>query len=154
MYVLEWRIVSALLRGLFLCLLSQLRSNKGNKHKNNTRVSVETVHHESIYAILFLTRHNESINYDKIDDLNTSSPCLTLSIFVLLMTSQSIADYVSITRQLWRDHVNSDIYLVRFHRYSRRYSRPVVKESRSFYICIIYIYEHYIYIYMILYIYI
>ena len=30
------------------------------------------------------------------------------------MTSQSIADDVTITRQLWRDHVNSDISLVRY----------------------------------------
>ena len=27
------------------------------------------------------------------------------------MTSRSIADDVTITRQLWRDHVNNDIYI-------------------------------------------
>ena len=32
------------------------------KNQNNTRVSVETVRHESKYIILFLTRRNESIN--------------------------------------------------------------------------------------------
>ena len=69
----------------------------------------ETICHECTYIILFLTRHNESINDDKNDNLYTSSPCLTSSVFVLLMTSQSIADDVSMTRQLSRDHVNSDI---------------------------------------------
>ena len=61
MYVLEWRTVSALTRGLFWCLFPELRSNEGNKYQNNTRVSPETVRHESTYIILFLTRHNESI---------------------------------------------------------------------------------------------
>ena len=28
-------------------------------YQNNTRVSAETVRHESTYIILFLTRHNE-----------------------------------------------------------------------------------------------
>ena len=42
---------------------------------------------------------------EKNDDLYTSSPCLTRSSFVLLMMSQSIADDVTMTRQLWRDHV-------------------------------------------------
>ena len=37
---------------------------------------------------------------DKNDDLYMSSPCLTRSVFILLMTSQSIADDVVITRQL------------------------------------------------------
>ena len=97
------------MRGLFLYLFPELRSNEGNKHKNNTRVSAETVCHESTYIILFLTRHNESINDDKNDDIYTSSLCLTHSVFVLLMTSQSIDDGVTITRQLWRAHVNSDI---------------------------------------------
>ena len=32
---------------------------------NNIWVSVETVRHESAYIILFLTRHDESINDDK-----------------------------------------------------------------------------------------
>ena len=109
MYVLSWRTVSALTRGLFLCLFPELRSNEGNEHKNNTRVSAEAVRHESTCIILFLTRHNESINDDKKDDLYTSSLCLTRSVFVLLMTSQSIADDVTITRQWWCDHVNSDI---------------------------------------------
>ena len=67
------------------------------------------IRRESTYSMLFLTRHNESINDDKNDDVYTSSLCLTRSVFVLPMTSQSIADDVTMTRQLWRDHVNRDI---------------------------------------------
>ena len=109
MYVLEWRTVSALQRGLFLCLFPNLRSNEGHNHKNNTRMGAETVLDESTYIILFLTRHNGSIDDDQNDDLYISSPCLTRSVFVLLMTSQSIVDDATITRQFWRDYVNNDI---------------------------------------------
>ena len=105
MYVLEWRTVTALMRGLFWCLF---QSNERNKYQNNTWVGAELVCHESTYIILFLTGHNESINEDRNDDLNTSSPCLTRFIFVLLMMPQSIADDVTMTEQLWRDHVNYD----------------------------------------------
>ena len=83
MYVLEWRTVSALTRGLFLCLFPVLRSDEGDKHKNNTRVSAATVRHESTKIILFLTRHKESINDDENDDLYTSSPCLTRSVMYI-----------------------------------------------------------------------
>ena len=62
--------------------------------------SCETLRHESAYIILILTRHNESMNDDKNEDLYTSSPCFTRSVFVLLMTSQSIAYDVTMTRQL------------------------------------------------------
>ena len=57
MYVPKWRTVSALTRGLLLY------------HKNNTRVSAETIGHENEYIILFLTRHNEYMNDDENDDL-------------------------------------------------------------------------------------
>ena len=93
----------------FWCLFPELRSNEGNKHQNNTRVTAETVRHKCTYIILFLTQHNESINDDKNNDLYALSQCLTHSVFVLLMTSQSIADDTIMTRQLWRDHVNNDI---------------------------------------------
>ena len=95
--VFEWGTVSALMRGLFWCLFPELRGNEGNKYQNNTPVSAETVRHESTYINLFLTRYNESINDAKNDDLYTSSQCLTRSVFVLLMTSQSIADDVKMT---------------------------------------------------------
>ena len=45
-----------------------------NKYQNNTRVRAETVRHESTYIILFLTRHNETKNDDKDDDLYTNPP--------------------------------------------------------------------------------
>ena len=69
MHVIEWRIVSALTRGLFWCLFPELRSNKGNKYQNNTRVNTETIRHESTYIILFLTWYNEFINNDNNDHL-------------------------------------------------------------------------------------
>ena len=74
----------------------------------NTRVSTETIRHESTYIVLFLTWYG-SLNDDKNDDLYTSSPCLTRPVFVLLMTSQLLANNVTMARQLWRDRVNSDI---------------------------------------------
>ena len=40
MYVLAWRTVHALTRGLFWCLFPELRSNEGNKHQNNTRAEL------------------------------------------------------------------------------------------------------------------
>ena len=69
--------VSALTRRLFWCLFPELRSNKGNKHQNNTQVSAETVCHKSTYIILFLTWHKQSANDDKNDESYRSSPCLT-----------------------------------------------------------------------------
>ena len=101
MYELEWRTVYAFTRGL--------RSNEGNKHHKNTRVSAWTVHHENAYIILFLTQHNESINDDKNDDLHASTQWPTRSVYILLMTYQSIADDVTMTRPLWCDRVISNI---------------------------------------------
>ena len=83
----------------FFVFISRVAKQPGKKHKNNTRVSAEMVRHESTYIILFHARHNESKNDDKNVDLYTSSPCLAHSVFVLLMTSQSIADDVTITKQ-------------------------------------------------------
>ena len=51
MYVLSWRIVSALTRGLFWCLFPSLLRNSGNIHQNNSLVSAETVRHSSTYII-------------------------------------------------------------------------------------------------------
>ena len=64
-----------------------------------------------MYIILFLTGHNEFINDNKNDDLHTSTACLTRLIYILLMTSQSIAVDVTMTRQLWRDN-SLDIMLL------------------------------------------
>ena len=56
MHVLSWRTVSALTQVLFLCLFPSLLRNLGNKHKNNTLVSAETVRHSSTYIILYITQ--------------------------------------------------------------------------------------------------
>ena len=98
--------------GYFGVYFPSCKATRETKHQTNTRVSAETVRRESAYIILFLKRHNESINDDENDDPYTSSPCLTRSVFVLLMTSQSIADDVTMIRQFWRDHVNNDIYFI------------------------------------------
>ena len=100
------------------------------KHKphNTTRLRASPVRHGSTYIISFLTWHNEAINDDGNDDRHTSIPCPTRSVYILLMNSQSIADDVTMTSQLWRDYVNSDIEFVRYRLYPRRYSRPVVSE--------------------------
>ena len=122
MYVLEWRTVSALARGLFWCLFPELRSNEGNTHQNNTRVSAETVRHESTYIILFLTRHNEFINDGKNVDLYTSSPCFTRSFSFcwwrhnrLAMTSQwpdncDANTWQVISNSLHIDFIHDDIH--------------------------------------------
>ena len=122
MYVLSWWTVSAPTRGLFWYLFPSLQSNEGNKHQNNIQMSAETVHHESTHNILFLAWHNESINDNNNDDLYTSSPCLTCTVFIPLMTSHSIPDDITMIRQLWCDHVNNDIKWVRYRFHSWRYS--------------------------------
>ena len=45
--------------GYLWCLFPKMRSNDGNKYQNKTRVSTETVHHDSVYIIVFLTRHTD-----------------------------------------------------------------------------------------------
>ena len=52
MFVLSSRTVSVLTRVLFRYLCRSLLRNSGNKHKNDTRVSVETVLHSS--TLLFM----------------------------------------------------------------------------------------------------
>ena len=121
-YVLEWRIVSALTRGLFWCLFPVLRSNAGNKYQNNTRVSAETVRHESTYIIVFLTRHNESINVYKTISF-THRPRVSLARFSfcwwrhnrLLMTSQwpdncDAITWIVISNSLDIDYIHGDIH--------------------------------------------
>ena len=83
--------------------------NSRNKHKNNTRKSADSSSREYMYIILFLVRQNESINEIKNEYLHTSTPCLTGSVYVQLVTSQSITDDVTMTRQLWHEHANGDI---------------------------------------------
>ena len=122
MYVLEWRIVSAPTIGLFWCLFPELRSNEGNKYQNNTWVSAETVLHESTYIILFLTRHNKSINEYKTTSC-THRSCVSLARFSfcwwshnrLLMRSQWPDDcdaiaWIMISNSLDIDYIHGDIH--------------------------------------------
>ena len=105
---------------VFLVFISRVAKQRGNYYQNNTRVSAETVRHESTYIIWFLTRHNESINDFENDELYTSSPCLTRSVFVLmtsrlLMTSQWPDNYDAITwivisNSLDIDFIHGDIH--------------------------------------------
>ena len=97
MYVLEYELFMRSREDYF-----------GVIHQNNTRMSAYTVRHEITFIILFLARQKASINYDKNDDIHID-PCFTRSLCIILMTSQSIADDVTMARQLWRDHVINDI---------------------------------------------
>ena len=92
-YGIELRTVYVLARGLFWCSFPELLSKGGNKHQNNTRMSVWTVHHESTCIILLFKWHNESIN----DDLHTSNLCLICSFYILLMLSKSM-----LMRSIWQ----------------------------------------------------
>ena len=119
MYVLEWRSVSAPTRGFLLGLFSELQSNDGNKHQNNTPVSAETVHHKSTYVTLFLSWHNESINDDKIIIFTHRS---RVSPARFSFCWWSIAHDVTMTKKLWHYQVNNDIELVRYRFYLQWYS--------------------------------
>ena len=121
MHVLKWQTVSALTGGLFWCLFTKLRSNEGNEHLNNTQLSAETVHHESTYITIFLSRHNESINDNKNDNIYTSSTCLTPLVFCLwrhnrlLMTSQwadicDVNTWIMISNSLDINYIHGDIH--------------------------------------------
>ena len=126
MYVLEWRTVSALMRVSFWCLFPELRSNEGNKHQNNTHVGAKTVCHEGTNIILFLTRHDESMNDGKMT-IFTHRPHVSLAQFPfcwwrhkqLLKTSQWPDSWDAIT---W-------IAISNYRSYSQQYSRPVVWED-------------------------
>ena len=74
---------------------------------------VTTVRYYMHYFIY--TRYNKSKNDDKDDDIHTS----TRLVYLLLMTSQPVADDVTMTRQLRRWQVKNDIY-------SRQYLWQVV----------------------------
>ena len=117
-------------RGLFWCLFLELRSNEGNKYQNNTRVGTETVRHESTYIILFLTRHNKSIN-DDITTIFSHRPRVSLALFSfcwwrhnrLLMTSEWPANCGAIT---WIVLFNSlDIGFIHGNIHDRSCKKPV-----------------------------
>ena len=62
------------------------------------------------------------MNGDENDDPQTSTPFLCRPVYVLLMASQSIADDVTIIRQIWREHMKNDVQFVRYRFDLRRYS--------------------------------
>ena len=88
MYALEWRIVHALTRLLFWCLI-------------NTKIILQGAHKQFVTRVhtLFNFLH-ESINDVNYDNFHTSSACLTCSFYVLLMTLKSFADDITMTRQM------------------------------------------------------
>ena len=84
---LDWPTVYALTRGLFCCLLHELRS-------------AQIVLYESSYIVFLFTQHHESMNVYENDNPHKSTSCLTRAVCFLLMTSQSFADN---TRNTLRD---------------------------------------------------
>ena len=105
-----------------LVFISRVARQRRNKHQNNTRVSAETVRHESTYIILFLTRHNGSINVDK-TTIFTHRPRVSLARFSfcwwrhnrLLMTSHwpdncDAITWIVISKSLDFDFIHGDIH--------------------------------------------
>ena len=84
MYVLEWRTVYALTRGLFWCLFPSFGATR-EINQNNTRMGPWIVRHESTYIILFLARHNGSI----IDIFHIESDWAPSHFGVLSLTGRS-----------------------------------------------------------------
>ena len=107
MYVIAWRTVNALTRGLFWCLFPELCSNEGQKHQNNTRVSAWTVRHKSTYIILFFTRHNESKNDTKAT-IFIHHPRVSLARFTLCWWRHNRS---AMTSQ-WPDHCDANTWQV------------------------------------------
>ena len=124
------------------CLFPELRKDEGNEHQNNTRVGAEQFV-TRVYTLLYFLRDirihkwrrkRRSSHIDTIKQVmlgllrcfDTSTQFLACPDYILQMTSQSIADDVTITRQLWRQHMkisisNSlDIYFTHgdFHNWS------------------------------------
>ena len=97
---------------LFWCLFPRLHSNEGNKHPNNTRADTLTVRDESTYISLFLARHNGSINDDKTTIFTHCFHCFRVSPAQLTMTSQPIAEAITMTNQVWRDHLKNNISIL------------------------------------------
>ena len=62
------------------------------------------------------------VNDNKKMYLHSSTPYLTRSIYILLLTSQLFADDVTMTRQLWCEHVKSGIYFADKKCINRAYS--------------------------------
>ena len=112
-----------------------------NKYKNKTRVNAETVRYESTYIILFLTRHNVSINDDKNDNF-THHPCVSLARFsfcwwrhyLLPMTSQSADNcdaitWTAISNSLDIDFIHGNIHpchVRNFYTFSAKFNTTMI----------------------------
>ena len=94
----SWQLLKCVHESIILVFTS----HQGKQHQIITRVSACTVYRESIYIISFLTPHTESKNDDKIDEPHT--PCLICSVYKMHYGTQ----------QLWRVHMKSDIFFVRY----------------------------------------
>ena len=121
MYVLEWRTVSALMKGLFWCLFPELRSNDGNKYQ----ITPEWAQKQFVTRVhtLFYFLHDiTSINDDK-TTIVTHRPRVSLARFSfcwwrhnrLLLTSQwpdncDAITWVLISSSLDIDFIHGDIH--------------------------------------------
>ena len=122
MYVLEWRTVSTLTRGLFWCLFPELRSNEGNKHKITlewTQRQFVTRVHTLSYTLHDITNVSMTIK----TTIFTHRPRVSLVRFSfcwwrhnwLLMTSQwpdncDSVTYIVISNSLDIDFIHGDIH--------------------------------------------
>ena len=79
----------------------------------NTKTTLEWAQKQfamRVHTLFYFLHDITNKKDDENDDLKTSTPCLSRSVYGLLMTSQSIVYDVTITRQVWRrDRVNGDI---------------------------------------------
>ena len=108
MYALEWRTISALKRGLFWCLFPELRSNEGNKHQNNARVSPQTVH-QRVHTLFYFLHDITNAEITIKTTIFTHRPRISLAQFSLLITSQSIADLMT---SQWPDKCDAITWIV------------------------------------------
>ena len=66
--------------------------------KINTTITLEWAHKQIVMRVFYFLYDNGAINDDKNNGLHTTTPRLTRSVYIQLMTSQSIADSVTMTR--------------------------------------------------------
>ena len=83
-------------------------ARRETKTTNNPQVSPETVHHGSTYIIIILTWQNETMNDDK-TKIFTYRPVSDSLGFRSADDVTTIADDVTMTRQLWCYHLNNGI---------------------------------------------
>ena len=100
---LGYRTVYTFAAVLFCCLFSRVTKLQGKKHQNCT-VSTETIHHESTYIIVFLTRHNGPQNDDEKTPYVSHSLCLR--------SADDVTSFTHCIVGLLCGHVKSNISVV------------------------------------------